>query len=131
MKLIIKILFLAISCTLLPTMLMAQRTISGTITDADSGEPLIGASILVTGTTSGTVTDIDGNYTLNIPDRKQLLTISYTGYAPIEKDIGNLSRLDIQMTAGEVLDEVVVIGYGTIKKEDATGSVQSLSLIHI
>lgn len=127
MKLIIKILFLAISCTLLPTMLMAQRTISGTITDADSGEPLIGASILVTGTTSGTVTDIDGNYTLNIPDGKQLLTISYTGYAPIEKDIGNLSRLDIQMTAGEVLDEVVVIGYGTIKKEDATGSVQSVS----
>ncbi len=127
MKLIKKIFLVAITCLLLPSMMMAQKTLSGTITDAESGEPLIGASLLVNGTTTGTVTDIDGNYSLTIPDGYDLLTISYTGYAPIEKNIGNLSRLDVQMSAGEVLDEVVVIGYGTIKKEDATGSVQTVS----
>ena len=127
MKLIYKLLILAVVGLLLPSWLTAQRTVSGTITDAESGEPLIGASVIVTGTAKGTISDLDGKYSIEVSEENSTITISYTGYAAIEQAIGNASILDIQLNPGEVLDEVVVIGYGTVKKEDATGSVQSVT----
>ena len=66
----------------------AQRTISGTVTDASSGEPLIGANILVTGTSTGTITDFDGKYTLNLPEGATTLDVSYTGYSAQTVEIG-------------------------------------------
>ncbi len=105
----------------------AQRTISGTITDAENNEPLIGASVGVKGTTGGTVTDIDGKYKLEVPSGSNTIVVSYTGYASKEVELtGNSNILNISMKTGEILDEVVVVGYGTVKKRDLTGSVASL-----
>lgn len=106
---------------------VAQRTVSGTITDAENGDPLIGASVLVTGTSTGTVTDFDGKYSLNVPANAESLTFSYTGYGTQEIVIGDQSVIDIQLSSGETLSEVVVIGYGTATKSEVTSAVTSVS----
>ena len=107
--------------------LVAQTAITGTITDAESGDPLIGASVLVTGTSTGTVTDFDGNFTLNVPANAESLTVSYTGYAtqaiPLVAGQGNYS---IQLTSGELLEEVVVVGYGTVTQKEVTSAVTTI-----
>lgn len=102
------------------------QTITGTVTDAESGEPLIGANILVVGTATGTVTDFDGTYSLNVPADAKQLEFSYTGFAAQTIDINGRTAINVEMSSGELLDEVVVIGYGTVKKSDLTGSVASL-----
>ncbi|MEM6378143.1 MAG: SusC/RagA family TonB-linked outer membrane protein [Bacteroidota bacterium] len=105
---------------------LAQRSITGTVTDANSGEPLIGANILVVGTGSGTITDLDGSFSLEVPDDAAELEISYTGYTSKTVALGASNILDVALSAGEVLDEVLVIGYGSVKKDDLTGSVQAV-----
>ncbi len=110
----------------IPALMFGQRTISGTITDAETGDPLIGANILIEGTSTGTVTNLDGSYTLELPADQYQLQISYTGYSTQILSIGTSNILDIQLSSGEVLSEVVVIGYGAVKKEDATGSIQTV-----
>ena len=80
---------IAVVC-LLSSFALAQRTISGTVTDVN-GEPLIGASILVKGTTSGTVTDIDGKFSLEAPAPSEFLIVSYTGYSTLEYPIDNIT----------------------------------------
>jgi len=106
---------------------VAQRTISGTVTDAESGEPLIGANILVVGTSTGTASDIDGSYSVNVPEGASVLEFSYTGYTSQRITIGASDVIDIEMTSGDFLDEVVVVGYGSVRKTDATGAVASLT----
>ena len=106
--------------------LMAQTSVSGTITDADNGDPLIGASILVTGTSTGTVTDFDGKYTVNVPANAESLTISYTGYATRIVPVAGQTVIDIQLSAGELLDEVVVVGYGTVTQKEVTSAVTTI-----
>jgi TonB-linked SusC/RagA family outer membrane protein len=102
---------------------LAQRTISGTVTDAD-GEALIGASILAQGTTSGTVTDIDGSYTLNVPEGVTTLVFSYTGFRSREVALGTSNVIDVTLEeAVEQLNEVVVVGYGTQIKSTVTGNI--------
>ncbi len=103
-----------------------QRTISGTIIDNDNGDPLIGASVIVTGTTTGTITDIDGTYSIQVPADAQSLDISYTGYGSQTIPLGASNVVDVSLGAGEILDEVVVIGYGAVRRTDLTGSVASL-----
>ncbi|NJB85362.1 iron complex outermembrane receptor protein [Lewinella marina] len=105
---------------------LAQTTVTGTITDAENGDPLIGASILVTGTSTGTVTDFDGNFTLNVPAGAESLTVSYTGYATQTIPLTGQTELDITMTSGELLDEVVVVGYGTVTQKQVTSAVTSI-----
>ena len=106
----------------------AQRTITGTVTDSESNEPLIGANVLVSGSTTGTVTDIDGSFTLEVPDNVEALNVSYTGYISQTVSIaGGVTTVNIQLKIGSVLDEVVVIGYGTQRKGDITGAVSSVS----
>jgi TonB-linked SusC/RagA family outer membrane protein len=105
----------------------AQRKISGTVTDASSGEPLIGANVLVVGTGEGAVTDLDGKYQLNVPAGVSRLQFSYTGYTSQEIEIGASSVIDVRLSPGETLEEVVVIGYGTAKKTDVTGAVTSVT----
>ena len=102
------------------------RVISGTVTD-QTGETIISASIVVKGTTIGTVTDFDGNYTLDVPDDAQLLVFSYVGMKTQELQItGNVMNV-VLMEDAEVLEEVVVTGYGTTKKRDVVTSVASVS----
>lgn len=105
-----------------------EQTVSGTVKDAQ-GEPLIGVSILVKETHVGTVTDLDGNF--RIPNVKvgQTLVLSYVGYKTQEIRLkGDFkASLDIVLKEdAEILDEVVVIGYGTVQKRDLTGSVASV-----
>lgn len=106
---------------------IAQRTITGVVTDGENGEPLIGANILVVGTSTGTITDFDGNYSLNVSADAKELEFSYTGYTSQRIAIDNQTEINVELSAGELLDEVVVIGYGTVKKEDATGAVEQLT----
>lgn len=102
-----------------------QKSVTGTILD-ERGESIIGASILVKGTTVGTVTDIDGKFSLNV-EENATLTVSYIGFA--SQDISVSGQTDLQITLkedSELLDEVVVIGYGVMRKKDLTGSLASV-----
>lgn len=99
-----------------------ERTISGKITD-DKGEPLIGVNIFVKGTTLGTVSDNEGKYTLNVPDNETVLTFSYIGYLEEQIAVGNQSMINLNLVPDITnLDQVVVIGYGTMKKKLSTGA---------
>ncbi len=99
-----------------------QINVSGSVTDVN-GEPLIGVNILVEGTSTGTVTDYDGNFQLRVP-ADAVLNISYIGYQPQQIAVNNRTSIQIVLVEDtELLDELVVIGYGTVRKDDATGSV--------
>ena len=102
----------------------AQVAVQGTVTDAANGEPIIGASVLEIGTTNGTITDFDGNFTLMVqPGAK--LSISYMGYKT--QELAAAPSMSVRMGEdSELLDEVVVVGYGVVKKNDATGSVTAI-----
>ena len=103
------------------------RIIKGTILDA-TGMPVIGANVMVKGTTNGTITDMDGKFSLEV-DKNAILVVSYIGYANQEIKVGNQNALSITMKEdAEALDELVVVGYGTVKKSDLTGSVGSVSM---
>lgn len=103
---------------------MAQLQVSGLVLDPDN-EPAVGATVKVKDSNTGTATDIDGKFTLNVPSAKSTLVVSYVGYhtAEIPADSPQLKSGIILKANSEVLDEVVVIGYGRVKKSDATGSV--------
>tara|TARA_R110002096_G_scaffold158404_1_gene323712 strand:- start:24 stop:2996 length:2973 start_codon:yes stop_codon:yes gene_type:complete len=100
------------------------QMISGTVT-AD-GQPLPGATVLVKGSTVGTSTDFDGNFTVNA-DESSTLVFSYVGYSTKEVPVGNQTFINVSLDEDKMLDEVVVIGYGTQRKSDLTGSVSSVS----
>ncbi|MEZ4983689.1 MAG: carboxypeptidase-like regulatory domain-containing protein [Saprospiraceae bacterium] len=107
---------------LLPAWMLAQHTVTGTVTS--EGETLIGASILVRGTTTGTITDIDGSYTLEAPSSRDTLEVSYVGYTSMLIPIEGRTRIDIDLAvAAELLNEIVVVGYGVQRKDDLTGAI--------
>ena len=106
---------------------VAQSIVSGTVLDADDNSPLIGVTVSLKGASTGTVTDLDGNYSLTAPGPESVLVFSYTGYGSKEMTVGSQSRIDVSLVAGTDLEEVVVIGYGTVKKSDVTGAVSSVS----
>jgi TonB-linked SusC/RagA family outer membrane protein len=115
-------------CLLLGSSLaFSQRQISGVISDGENGEPLIGASVRAKGTTSGAVTDVEGKYRLAIPEGATQLEVTYTGYSSQILTIGASNVMDVALRPGLVLEETVVIGYGSVKKEDATGSVNAVT----
>lgn len=104
-----------------------QRTVKGTVTTGDDLLGLPGVNILIKGTTTGSVTDIDGNYSISIPDAGGVLVFSMIGFEKQEAKVGTRSLIDITLLEDiSSLDEVVVIGYGTVKKSDLTGSVSVL-----
>jgi TonB-linked SusC/RagA family outer membrane protein len=103
------------------------RTITGTVSSSDTQETLPGTSIVVKGTTSGTVTDIDGKYSVSVPSNTAILVFSFIGYIPQEVEVGDQNVINIVLDPDKVtLEEIVVIGYGTVKKSDLTGSVSSV-----
>lgn len=102
------------------------RNVAGTVVDVN-GDPVIGANVVVKGTTSGTITDIDGRFAIEA-DAKSVINVSYIGYLTKEVAVGNQQTLRIVLLEDtKTLDEVVVIGYGTQKKADLTGSVANVS----
>ena len=112
---------------LLSNFALAQRTVKGKVSDAETGEGLIGATVSVVGTTRGGNTDIDGNYSVEVPNGATQLRVAYTGYAEQVVDLGASNVVDIALKPGTMLDEVVVIGYGAVRKTDATGAVASVT----
>ena len=98
----------------------AQQSITGTVTD-NSGEPLIGASILVAGTTTGTVTDFDGTFTLNVPEGSEELLVSYTGYATQTVPLTTATSYEINLAEGVQLNDVVVTALGITRDEKSLG----------
>jgi TonB-linked SusC/RagA family outer membrane protein len=104
-----------------------QRNITGTITDAADGRTLPGVTVMVKGTTFGTTSDINGKYSLNVGEEARILVYSFLGMKTQEIQIKNTSVINVQMESSNIdLNEVVVVGYGAVKKSDLTGSVASI-----
>ena len=117
-----RLLFLLLMA-LLTTAAMAQGSVSGTVTDAQ-GEAIIGASVLVKGTTTGTVTDFNGKFTLQRVPQNATLAISYVGYRTQNVAVGGKSQVSVTLEEDkQLLDEVVVVGYGVQRKSDVTGAL--------
>lgn len=110
-----------------PTRLQQNgKTITGIVQDALG--PIAGANIIVKGTTNGNITDMDGKFTLENVPANATLVISYIGFTPQEIRVGNQTTFNITLQEdSEALDEVVVVGYGVMKKKDLTGAVSQLS----
>ena len=105
------------------TLAFAQQgiTVSGTVTD--NGDPLTGVTVRVQGANIGTSTDINGKYQLTVPNGDAVLQFSFIGYTTVVKQVGSLREIDIELTEdSQILDEVVVVGYGTLKKKLVTGA---------
>lgn len=104
-----------------------RKTVKGIVVD-DAGIPIIGANIMVRGTTNGTITDMDGNFSLTV-EENAVLEVSYIGYVNYELRVGSQDTYSIVLKEdSQSLDEVVVIGYGTTKRKDFTGSVSSVKM---
>ncbi len=102
------------------------KTVKGTIID-ESGEPLIGVSIVVKGTSTGTITDFNGNFSIDLPAGRKELVISYIGYKEQTVTVTGNGPVNVKMISDtQALDEVVVVGYGTMKKRDLTGAITSV-----
>jgi TonB-linked SusC/RagA family outer membrane protein len=114
---------------LLSTVLSVQaQQVGGTVTDASSGETLPGVNVLVEGTTTGTSTNADGRYELNVPSLQDTLIFTYIGYQRAEVSISGQGNLNVQLQPEAIMgEEMVVVGYGTQKKSDLTGSISSVS----
>ena len=105
---------------------VAQIKVSGTVTDASNGDPLIGVTVIEKGTSNGIATNFDGEYTLTV-EKGKTIVFSYLGYNTVEKVVDG-PTLDVAMTENvAVLDEVVVIGYGTMQRKDLTGSISTVN----
>lgn len=106
--------------------LSAQQTVSGTVTDSQ-GVPLPGTSVLEKGTTNGTQSDFDGNFSLNISDSNAVLVVSYIGFGTQEIPVDGQDTISVALEESAAgLEEVVVIGYGEVRKKDLTGSVSTV-----
>src|SRR5690554_4437265 len=104
----------------------ASLTVAGTVTDAE-GEPLIGVNVLVEGRSAGTATDFDGLYTLQDVPSDGILIFSYIGFQTLEISVEGRTTIDVVLESdAQLLDEVVVVGYGTVRRQDVTGSIVSL-----
>ena len=101
------------------------QTATGIVKDK-AGEPMIGVNVLVKGTTNGTITDFDGNFTINDVPSDATLVVSYIGYLTQEVKSGQ-NLIIVLEEDNKTLDEVVVIGYGTVKRRDLTGAVASVT----
>jgi TonB-linked SusC/RagA family outer membrane protein len=113
-------------CFLLTSTAFAQSIqLTGKITD-EKGEGLPSASVVEDGTTNGTVTDLDGKFSLNVSSKNTVLVVSFVGYETQKITVGNQTSIAVTLSTGKALDEVVVVGYGSVKKSDLTGSVSSI-----
>ncbi len=125
-----KALLLFVFAAFMSSSSFAQKTVTGTIIDAETAEPLIGASLLIKGKDKGTVTDIDGKYTIMV-EPSDVLILSYTGYTTQEITVGDQSTINISMGQGVTLEELVVTGYSTQSKKNLSGAVSVLEVDEI
>ena len=110
-----------------PLVAALEKTISGQVTDQSTNDPLPGVNILAKGTSTGTVTDVEGNYRLTVADEVTTLVFSAIGFATQEVPVNGRTTIDVVLEEDvQSLQEVVVVGYGTVKEKDLTGSVASI-----
>ncbi|MBX2874034.1 MAG: TonB-dependent receptor [Saprospiraceae bacterium] len=109
------------------TQAFAQRTVSGSVTDATANTPLVGVSIVAKGSSNGTITDVDGNFQLEVPEETSTITFSYIGYQTVDFAYNGQTAIEVVLTEDiETLGEVIVIGYGTGTKEKFNGAVSKI-----
>lgn len=121
-----KRLILLLGAMMIAVSTYAQRQVTGQVTSYD-GETLPGVNILEMGTANGSITDVEGNYSINISRDEAVLVFSYVGYVKEEIEVGNKAVIDVSLVPDlQTLQELVVIGYGTVKKSDLTGAVVSI-----
>ncbi len=121
------LLCIALLGTVSPAFAQEGKKITGHVVD-DTNEPLIGASILVIGTSTGVITDLDGNFNIIVPSGATALQISYVGYETVTVPVPSGNTVNVKMKSdAQMLSDVVVIGYGTQRKSDLTGSVSNVS----
>ena len=119
--------FLLSMLLLVPLSLFAQQTINGKVVDKNSGAELPGVNVIIKGTKKGTVTDFDGKFSLQDVKSGEVLVISYVGYNATEVAVTNNQNYFISLSEStQALEEVVIIGYGQVRKKDATGSVTTV-----
>jgi TonB-linked SusC/RagA family outer membrane protein len=112
---------------IVPRELLQQKKITGTVSDIN-GDPMVGVNVVLTGTTQGVMTDINGKYSIDVTMESKSLTFTFVGMEPQEINIGSQTQINLTMLESAIgLNEVVVVGYGTQKKSDITGSVVSVS----
>ncbi|MBV5348500.1 SusC/RagA family TonB-linked outer membrane protein, partial [bacterium] len=123
MKKVFSLLILLLSFTVL---FAQEKSVTGSVTDENS-ESLPGVNVIVKGTTLGTITDVDGNFKITVPSGKSVLQFSFIGFENIEVDVSKTNKVTIQLKSTTIgLDEVVAVGYGTQKKVNLTGSIESV-----
>ena len=129
MKKTIFLTLLALLVCMLSLQAQQSSKVSGKVVDFKTGEELIGVTVMIKGTTKGTVTDFSGNFTLEISNPvNEVLIFTYIGYEPIQEPVKGRTTINVKLTAADQnLDEVVVIGYGTQKKESVIGSISSIN----
>lgn len=111
-----------------PVASIQQKTVSGVITDWQTGEPLVGVNIIVEGTTLGVVSDLSGKFSISVPDANSVLVFSFIGYVTQKVSLGGRNVLDVTLEPDvQSLEEIIVVGYGTAKKSDVTGAVSSVT----
>ncbi len=105
-----------------------KAKVTGTITDAITNEPIVGVNVIIEGTTLGTVSDADGRYSIEVPSSNSVLIFTFVGYTTEKVPYAGQSTIDVKLTEDvKSLEEIVVVGYGTAKKSDISGSVASVS----
>lgn len=117
---------LTLSSLLLFCAVMTAQSIKGKVS-SDKGEPLVGASVVVKGTTTGAITDLDGNYELKAAKDAKTLVFSFVGFDTKEVAVNGQATIDMTLSEGSALNEVVVVGYGTQKKSQTTGAISSIN----
>ncbi len=116
-----------VACLFALTSQAQNKTVVGKVTDAKDGSPMVAASVTVKGSTVGTQTAADGTFKISVPASATTLVVSTVGYESVDVDIARRTSVDVKLNAtNDQLNEVVVIGYGTAKKKDLTGSVVSI-----
>ncbi len=109
---------------MLPMSFFAQNTVSGTVTESGTDMPIPGVNVIVQGTSNGTTTDFDGNYSIDNISEGDVLSFSFLGFSTQQIPYNGQSNINVQLDENQAaLDEVVVIGYGSVSKKDATGAV--------
>ena len=128
-KLYLYLFFIMVAPVLLEGQTKSMRTVEGTITNKMTNEKLAGVSIVVPGTTRGVTTNIDGHYSIDVQPRDSLLQFSFIGYLTQAVQIKNQTKINVALVENfKNLDEVIVVGYGTQKKSDLTGSISTVNI---
>lgn len=115
--------FLLAGLLLIASSLRAQTSVSGTITSPD-GKPVAGASIIIEGSTVGATSDAKGFYRIKVRSSKDILVFNFLGYREVRESVGQRSLIDVVLSPSDLqIDDVVVVGYGALRKKDMTGAV--------